>query len=453
MISIYNILKKNRKILILGFGKEGRSSYRVFRSLFPERMIWIGDEDNTIKTLDEFASDKNITWRTGSECYSELDLFDLIIKTPGIPMRKLTNLSYAKITSQTDLFLTQYHNQVIGISGTKGKSTTSSLIHHILKESGVETMLVGNIGVPAFDLMKHINSQSIIIMELSAHQGEILKISPSCMVLLNIFQEHLDHFGNFKSYRDAKLNFCTKQQQGDTLIYFSDDPLLSDCKTTVEGVKYIPLSAQNNRGVFFSKEEINGFGIHLTHPKSSLKGTHNLINIAAAVTVAHETGISESEILKALASYKPLEHRLEYVGSYNGIKFYNDSISTVPQAAIAAMEALKDVKWILLGGFDRGIPYAGLTEYLAEHEEVTLCLLGNAGVRIKELAMQAGISQTRLFNFECIEDCLAHVTKHESTEAICLLSPAASSYDRYKNFEERGSHFKEIVKTYIDNKP
>ncbi|PLW95856.1 MAG: UDP-N-acetylmuramoyl-L-alanine--D-glutamate ligase [Marinilabiliales bacterium] len=448
MTIIADILSSHSQILILGCGREGKSTYSYFRHLFPEKLIHIADENPEITGYNEFIRDNNIVFHTGDDCFMNLEVFDLIIKTPGIPLRKLNKVSKTVLTSQTDLFLQQYFHQTTGVSGTKGKSTTASLLYHLYKESGRKVLLAGNIGIPVFDLISQITSDTEIIMELSAHQGEILSRAPSTMILLNIFQEHLDHFGDFSKYKNAKLNFCYRQAAGDTYIYYADDPILKRCEKSVSGVTAVGISSTSRSAeIYFSKEEIIGPGFHLQNPSCTLKGSHNLINIAAAVTAAVIGGVTPGQASGALVTFTPLQHRLEYVGKVNDLIFYNDSISTVPEAAIAAMEALENVQYIILGGYDRGIDYSQLVEYLKERQQITALATGAAGKKISELALSAGITETRIITCNSMNECISFITESDSVQGVCLLSPAASSYDRYKNFEERGEHFKELVST------
>ncbi|PID94544.1 MAG: UDP-N-acetylmuramoyl-L-alanine--D-glutamate ligase [Bacteroidetes bacterium] len=447
MLSILNSHSSEMRILILGFGREGRSSLRYLRSIRPSMPLWVGDENASLDLEPSFKADPHIHWHLGEQCYMDLAHFDLILKSPGIPLRKVSGIPREKITSQTALFIEKYRSQVIGISGTKGKSTTSTLLYHLLKENKKTVLLAGNIGIPVFDLIPQITPETLIIMELSAHQGEVLNVAPSRMILLNIFQEHLDHFGSFSRYKEAKLNFCHQQKRGDVLLYDAEDSHLQNCRGEIEGVTYLALSPTPQEGeIQYSTKAIGGSSFTLHNPLRTLKGTHNLVNIAAAVTLAHHLNLSEEQLESALSTYEPLAHRLEYVGNYQGVEFYNDSIATIPEAAIAAMEALAPIRWIILGGFDRGIPYNKLISYLKQHPEITALLLGEAGKRIQDLAKASGISSPQIIPCETMASCIATVLLHKEKGGICLLSPAASSYDTYENFEQRGNHFKKIVR-------
>ena len=446
MSAIINILKKKEAILILGFGREGQSTYNFIRGVFPCKTIFIGDENEHLNIKDEVKADIHTKWILGNTCYNNLDYYDMIIKSPGIPMRKVNVANAENVTSQTDLFLQEFHKQTIGISGTKGKSTTTSLIWHMLNQSGEKTLLAGNIGIPAFDLIDKMDNTTMVVMELSAHQGEILQTAPGTMVLLNIYQEHLDHFGDFSNYRNAKLNFCMRQNTGDTFIYYEDDPLLSSCYRSVPGVKYISISNKNqNASYVISDIIIRGESYSFPQDHNPLKGKHNLINIAAAIATAQNMGLSHNQINNSIQSFRPLEHRLEYVGKYKETVFYNDSISTVPEATIAAVDALKNVRYLILGGFDRGIDYRGLVRYLKEKTIADLLLTGEAGKRIAILTQSEGIPSSRVHNMNSITECVRWVASHSIRPGICLLSPAASSYDAYNNFEERGKDFKTSI--------
>ena len=206
---IINALR-GRKIIILGFGKEGVSSYLFLRKHFPDMPITVADGNPNLRT-DEF-DDPALTYITGEGYDQGLNNYDLILKTPGISLNHLNYfVDTERISSQSDLFLQACHKQVVGVTGTKGKSTTSSLIHHILKSAGRKTLLAGNIGVPFFNIVEQLDDQTTVVAELSAHQLEFIHRSPDYAVLLNIYQEHLDHFNSFNNYQIAKLNITRRR--------------------------------------------------------------------------------------------------------------------------------------------------------------------------------------------------------------------------------------------------
>ena len=450
MNSAIREITEGKKILILGFGKEGLSTYRAIRASDLSFHVAIADENAKLEISISIREDVHITWHLGPSCYNELSQYDLIIKSPGVPMRKLNGVSLSKITSQTDIFLNLYFRQAIGVTGTKGKSTTATLINHILKESGRTTVFVGNIGVPPLDYLGKISKDTIVVMELSAHQGEIIHHAPHTMVLLNIFQEHLDHFGSFERYTKAKLNFHNKQIAGDNFIFHDEDNITCQELIQKPGIAYFPVSIKHpTAGTWFEKDKFHSFiGKEYTilDKHQPLKGMHNKINICAALTAGYLCGLSPEGQASALRNFTPLEHRLEFVDTVAGIDFYNDSISTIPEATIAAIEALKDVATIIIGGYDRGIDYSGLATFLISSLVKNIILMGKAGDRVYKYLAGHTNSLQQLICVETLEIGVSKAFQLTPKGSVCLLSPAASSYDSYKNFEERGKHYKKLIR-------
>nr|NQU89193.1 UDP-N-acetylmuramoyl-L-alanine--D-glutamate ligase [Bacteroidota bacterium] len=433
----------NQRVLILGFGREGRSTYRLLRTYFPDHELGIADQDPW-PGISETANDKHLTIHTGKEYLKCLDKYPIIIKSPGIPLAHLNTPTYAGIIlSQTSLFLEQYRDQIVGITGTKGKSTTASLIYHVLKQSGKKTLLVGNIGLPPFDFINKIKQNTIVVFELSAHQLEITGHSPHVAILLNIFQEHLDHFNGFERYTEAKMNIC-KFQGGEDYFIFNGD----DVNTTIQVHKKKILSQK-------IAIDINSFksdgAKQVDLNRIALKGRHNLININAATQACLNLGIKIPDIHQGIYTFKPLPHRLEYIGNTGGVDYYNDSISTVPESTIEAINSISNVQTLILGGFDRGIDYQALVEFLLGVDIEYFIFMGPAGKRIMSL-MKSGNNKDQAYifidGFNCLDKILPQLT---NPGKVCLLSPAAASYDRFKNFEHRGDLFKEIVNSLYES--
>ena len=210
---------RGKRILILGFGREGKSSLAFIKKYLPHAIVGIADKnESAFKDLninpDNPVTPNNPKIYFGDNYFDAVNDYDIVLKTPGISLLG-KNIDLSKITSQTDLFLEEFHSQIIGITGTKGKSTTSTLIYHLLKESGRDAILAGNIGIPIFDIIERITNKSIIVFELSAHQLQFIHRSPHIGILLNVFEEHLDHFGTFETYRSAKLNIIKKMGEKD----------------------------------------------------------------------------------------------------------------------------------------------------------------------------------------------------------------------------------------------
>ena len=425
---------RDKRILVLGFGREGKSTLRFLQKHLPEAVVAVADK-NGIDGVKYF----------GNQYLEAMYDYDIVIKTPGISLKDFDTKG-VEITSQTDLFLSQFHSQTIGISGTKGKSTTTSLIYHLLKSSGRKAILTGNIGIPCFDIIDDIDAETIVVYELSAHQLEYVHNSPCVGVLLNVFEEHLDHFGSMWRYKSAKLNIMRHMGADDIAVIH--ESLLYDARKLL--VNHI----------VFSPFDISEFVDETALP---LKGKHNLLNVKAALLACHAyDGADCQELIPYLYSFKPLEHRLEPVGTYGDVAFCNDSISTIPQATISACQALGRVDFLLLGGFDRGIDYQPLADFLKEYPVPYLLLTGEAGKRMATLIAGVSIGSTTsaivkdheivegptLFYYANMEEAFAYIATHAKAGDVCLLSPAAASYDQYKNFEERGAKFKRLAMTF-----
>lgn len=425
---------RGKRILILGFGREGKSTLTFVKKHLPEAVVAVADK-NEMEGVKHF----------GASYLEAMYDYDIVIKTPGISLKDFDTKG-VEITSQTDLFFNQFRKQTIGISGTKGKSTTTSLIYHLLKSSGHDAILTGNIGIPCFDVMEDIKPESIVVYELSAHQLEYVHQSPHVGVLLNIFEEHLDHFGTFERYKSAKLNLLRFMDKDDFAIIH--DSLSLDAR------RVIASEAKPSR--VFSQFDISNLVDSTALP---LKGDHNLLNIKAALLACDAYGVDYHELIPYLYTFKPLEHRLEPVGAFGGVSFVNDSISTIPQATIQACKALGRVDFLLLGGFDRGIDYQPLADFLRENPVPHLLFTGKAGERMMRLMAGFGegagieipdeiaspLQSMVLTHYSTMEEAFAYIAAHAEKGDVVLLSPAASSYDQYKNFEERGRKFKALA--------
>lgn len=455
MIEFLRELIENKHICILGFGKEGESSYNLLRKIFPLKIITIADKDDKLNAHPLLDIDKNVRIISGQHYLEGMATFDLILKSPGIPFKLLGDVNASCIMSQTEIFIKYFRKQIIGITGTKGKSTTSSLIYHIIQQQTSDTILVGNIGVPPFDLIDKIGKKTLIVYELSSHQLEHIGVSPHTAIILNLFQEHLDHYQSLLKYHEAKLNIARFQEEKDNFIFHYDDNQIQDLiKTGIAALKF-PYSLKNeieygcfiNNGLVYLRTNKRNLLIFDLLTICNLKGDHNLLNIMAAASACKLSGISEEAINKGIRSFLPLEHRMEYVGNFGGIDFFNDSIATIPEAAIAAIKAIKNVDTLILGGYDRGINYVEFCDFLITSEINNFIFIGAAGKRMFKLFEQKKGHKKHLYSAEDMEKAVLQAKKDTPPGKVCLLSPAAASYDIYKNFAERGSDFKRLVKS------
>ncbi len=439
-----------KSVAILGFGREGRSSYNLIKKYFPEQEICILDK-NPNTEISDINKDSNTTFQFGANYLEKTDNFDVIFKSPGVSIEgEGISIEPKKILTQTSLFIEKYSSRIIGITGTKGKSTTSSLIHHIFEAAGRKSVFVGNIGVPPFDAIDEIEEDSSIIFELSAHQLEQTVSSPHIAILLNVYPEHLDYFKTFDRYAEAKLKIGKLQTDGDAFIYNQSDlKFLEELMESFHGKKInLSIEDSTNAVVYLENEQVFSElmeGQHIDISERKLPGMHNVKNILAATAACLLCKIPPESIESGIKTFHALEHRLEYAGTYCGIKFINDSISTIPESTIEALLTISDVDTLILGGFDRGIDYSGLVEYIIKNPVPNVFYTGNAGIRINKMLQEKAAGDRRTIYFKSFDELGELVEKYTLPGKTCLLSPAASSYDQFNNFMERGHTFKKMA--------
>ncbi len=429
----YSALKpffNNKKVVILGFGREGKSWLEILRQLNCCKEIAIADS-NSIESI------AGCTMITGGDYLKKCSGYDLILQSPGVIIKDfLSPEDKSEILTQTELLLKTKPCKIIGVTGTKGKSTVSSLIYHFLKSCGFNSMLIGNIGVPPLARFEEMEPDMTAVCEMSCHQLEFAKHSPEIALLLNIFPEHLDHYLGFDAYKAAKENIYLHQKKGDTAIINSSiTPLPSESDIITASMNfpadiYVSETGINVLGNFFSNEDI----------KTDLLGIHNRYNIAVALAAAIKAGADPNICLESLPEFSPLEHRLERVRIFNGVEYINDSISTIPEAAIAAVTAEGGADCLILGGMDRGISYKKLTDFLNKGSVKNVILMPDSGLRI---AKELDKDKVNILFADNMPEAVK--TAASIAEKRVILSPASASYGFYKNFEERGKHFKQLV--------
>jgi len=393
------------KVLLIGYAREGKETHKYLRKTFPGLKVGIADK--------KYGKD-----------YLEKQLnYDVAVKTAGIS-RALVKIPY---TTATNLFFSVVpKKQIIGVTGTKGKSTTASLIHWILKKSGKKSRLLGNIGTPMLSVLdKKINSNEYFVLELSSYQLEDIKYAPHLSVVLNLFPEHMDYHDGVDKYYAAKQNIVTNQSFDDIFVYNSEDEVLAKWaqESNVVSVPFIS-------------------DLPLVLSDTNLLGEHNMRNIRAAATVARQLGITDKKIIKAIKDFKPLSHRLEFVGEFKGIKFFDDAISTTPESTIEAINALGNVETIFLGGQDRGYDFSKLRKCIDKYKVKNVVLFPDTGERMFESLN----SFSNVLKTKDMREAVKFAYTHTSSGLVCLLSTASPSYSIWKDFEEKGNLFKKEVK-------
>ncbi|MCI9365873.1 MAG: UDP-N-acetylmuramoyl-L-alanine--D-glutamate ligase [Clostridia bacterium] len=441
---------EDKKILILGFGLEGQSTYKLIRKHLKEKIIYIADkEEEFYKKQDILKNEKNAIYISGEKYLDELEEYDLIMKTPGISFANLDTTKFlSKIKSQLELLLEFFNIYTIGVTGTKGKSTTSSLIYEILKVQGIETMLLGNIGNPVFDYIDEIKEKMIVVLEMSSHQLEYMEVSPNISVLLNIYEEHLDHYKSFDNYADAKCNIFKYQTQDDYFLYNPDNEMLEKeiKKYKVNAKKYeisLEQGERENRIILKNDEvNLNGKKLYNSKEERNLLGKYNLSNIMFALTVSEILNLNLKQTVDTINTFETLPHRIELVGKYDGVIYYNDSIATIPESTINSIEALEKVNTLIIGGMDRKISFMKFIDYLNNSKIQNLICMPATGYIIGKEIKNNSMS---VYMVEDLEEAVKTAKKVTKKEMICLLSPAAASYGFFKNFKERGELYRKLV--------
>lgn len=432
---------EGKRIAILGFGAEGISTYNFIRKHLPNQKLVIMDQNYQNIVLND---DKVLLMEVD---YSKMDGIDLIVKTPGISFKNVDTSSFIdKVTSQLELFLEFRDCFTIGVTGSKGKSTTSSLIHAAIEENGLYTYLVGNIGKPIFDVLVDVYDDSIVVIEMSSHQLEFVKHSPDIGIILNLFEEHLDHYKDVETYYMAKMNICKYQAAEDYFLYTSDNATLNEYANNINVSSMrlnITDTKQINSSIYIENGHIVSENKTLFKIKTPMKlqGKHNIKNIMFVLKVAQILHLDMSKVVKAICEFEPLPHRMELVGTYNDITYYNDSIATIPNATVNGIETLSNVNTLIIGGMNREINYKSLVDFINSSDIEHLICMPETGTSVgKE------ITGRDVHNVADLKEAVVLAKKITKPGTICLLSPAAASYGIFKNFEERGNLFKEYVR-------
>ena len=437
---------KGKRILLLGYGREGQSTWNVLRRLGTYEALDIAD----LKAPAAVPEDGTV-WHTGPDYQKCMDDYDVVFKSPGIVLERPENEYRCSILSQTEVFFQCFRDQIIGITGTKGKSTVTTLLYHLLKQAGMDALLVGNIGIPALDHMEEVKPDTRIVFELSCHQLEYMTVSPHIGILVNIHEEHLDHYGTMEKYVEAKHHIFKNQRPDDILI--CNVQCLPEEGTCPSGL--IRAGMDGSGKELDVVQEQDGTWVHFRGksfciPTDEIKllGQHNYFDIGVAYGVCSILGMDDQVFARGLKTYEPLPHRLQYIGEREGVKYDDDSISTICDTTIQALKTLKDTDTVLIGGMDRGIDYRELIEYLSDCQVPHIILMEATGKRIYQEIHKyypEFKNRARLILAEHLEDGVKRARQITRPGTSCVLSPAAASYGIFRNFEERGETFSRLV--------
>jgi UDP-N-acetylmuramoylalanine--D-glutamate ligase len=452
---------KNKKVAILGFGVEGAVSAQFVAQKGAE--VWILDKRQKEELDQGFLSaveQQGVEFVLGKNYLQDLSQFDVLVRSPGIKRLTPELLQAEKegviITSQTQLFFDLCPAPIIGVTGTKGKGTTSSLIYEMLKASGRDAYLGGNIGLPPLTFLDKLTGSSVVVLELSSFQLQDLQKSPHIGVLLMITSEHLDYHGTVEEYIEAKRNLIRFQTPEDFAIVNRDYLATneSDIHTQAK-VFYVSRERETENGCFVQGGKIiirrNGNDEEIINTTDIvLPGKHNFENVCAAAMAAKLAGVNKETIAKVLKSFSGLEHRLELVREVNGVKYYDDSFSTTPETAIAAIEAFEAPEILILGGSSKNSDFTELGKTIREAKNIKAIIgIGDEWERIKEqLPTQTAILM--LEGATSMSQVVQAAAKIAQSGDIVLLSPACASFGMFKNYKARGEQFKaEVAKVGV----
>ena len=439
-----------RNIAIFGFGKEGQTSANYLGKSNQITIIDEKDKDDIDNNFFKNLRIKNAHFSFGHQIPQNLR-FDYVVRSPGVRPDnfKINSLvkSGAILTSATKIFFDACPCQIIGVTGTKGKGTTASLIHQILKSQSSNVYLAGNIGTPALEILPELTRDSTVVLELSSFQLLDLKKSPHIAVVLMITSEHLDWHKDQNDYRTAKESIVAFQSKDDfAVINWDFQAARSMVQKTKAHVYYFSTEGKTNGTYLLSDKiisKINGFEEICTTSQILLPGKHNLQNILAAVAVAKIQKIENSKIVRVLSMFKGLAYRLQLVREINKVKFINDSYSTIPETAIAAIEAFENPKVLILGGSSKNSNFSKLGQKISQDNSIkAIILIGQEAKRIKKAIVSSGGVKAKIIEGAKNMHQIVSLAYLEAKPGdVIILSPACASFDMFKNYQDRGMQF------------
>ena len=442
-----------KKVAVLGFGLEGKDLCSFL--LQQKASITVFDEKENFETDKDYQNFKKegVIFLLGSDSLKNgLQDFEIVFRSPGFkylsPVITEALKNKVKISSATKLFFELCKGRIIGVTGTKGKGTTSTLIAEILKNSQKKVFLAGNVGQPMLSLLPNIDEASWVVLELSSFQLEDLAQGPYIAVILFIASEHLDHHQNQQEYIEAKANLVKYQNDKDMVVLNDDDEISSSFAKLTKAKVFSFSSKIKTNGAYVQDKNIYLFDRQLGETnKLQILGQHNWQNVCAAATAASLAGADFEAIQKTIFAFKGLEHRLEFVRNFQEIDFYNDSFSTTPETAIAAIDSFQKPIVLIAGGSDKGSDFKALGQKITNSSVKTLILIGLMALKIRQAVEEAGFKGKIIFQPSKEMKAIVNLASQEAkTGEAVLLSPACASFDLFANYKDRGLQFKENVK-------
>lgn len=414
-----------KNICIIGSGREGQAMVRALTMYAPEA-------DITVASRKENLTMEGVSLQLGAGYLANLDRFDVVIRSPGAPdLPEFDALPPEKVTNSTVIFFDSIVGtgvKTVGVTGTKGKSTTSYLIYQALKARGERTFWMGNIGIPMIEFLGEAKPDTTFVIELSSYMLEFLRRSPDIAVVTSFFPEHLDRHKTVERYWEAKRNIAAHQTAEDAVFYCADYPECKKIADSSAGSKFAYTAAD--------------FPLEIAHTR--LKGEHNRSNLAAAFKLATYLGVPEKDALDTLKNVTGLPYRIFSLGKKDGIEWVEDSLATAPEATLYALEALgNDIDTLITGGMDRGgYDYAAMGAWIAGSRIRNVALFPDTGAHIKEAIQKADPRVPKTyFETSSMKEAVEFAREHTKKGSICLLSSASPSYNLFKDYEDKAAQF------------
>jgi UDP-N-acetylmuramoylalanine--D-glutamate ligase len=425
-----NITELNgKKICIVGSGREGQAMVRALKIYAPQADITVASRKQDLKM-------EAVSLQLGTGYLTNLDRFDVVIRSPGAPdMPEFAALAPSKVTNATVIFFDSIADtgvRTVGVTGTKGKSTTSYLIYQALKAKDERTFWMGNIGVPMIDFLGEAKPNTTFVIELSSYMLEFLRRSPHIAVVTSFFPEHLDRHKTIERYWQAKRNIASHQTKEDLVFYCADYPECRDIANSSPGTKIAYTAAD----------------FPLDIAQTTLKGEHNRSNLAAAFKVATYLGVPEKTALDALKNTQGLPYRLHSLGTKDGIEWVEDSLATAPEATLFALEALgNDIDTLITGGMDRGgYDFTAMGAWIAASRIRNVVLFPETGAHIKTAIENADPRLPKNYlETSSMKEAVEFARAQTKKGSICLLSSASPSYNLFKDYEDKAAQFEAAI--------
>lgn len=447
---------KGKKVAIIGLGVSNKPLIEYLYSLGAKITVFDNREQEKIDTdIWDKVTKYNLKYYLGEGYLANLKGFDYIFRSPScrpdLPEIEAEVNRGAILTSEIEMVLKLAPCKTIGITGSDGKTTTTSLIYAILKEK-YKCFLGGNIGTPLFARISEMKPEDIVVLELSSFQLMNMELSTNIAVVTNISPNHLNVHKDYQEYIDSKANIFKYQDENGILIINYDNEITKDFAKQANGkVVYFSRREKLPNGVIFDEDTVkicdNDLRRHVINKKDvKIRGLHNIENICAAIAATKDL-VSPEEQRQAIMEFTGVEHRLEFVRELDGVKWYNDSIASSPNRTIAGLNSYNERIVLIAGGRDKHLDYDPIAKPIIEHVD-TLIVMGETAEKIKNAVTRELENQKKtlkIIKVANVEEAVKTAREIAKPNEIVLFSPASTSFDMFKNFEERGKKFKEEV--------